>query len=50
MQRLTSLCSARPETRAFVIQTTFPTKVLDDDSQTIEAAGLKNAVIVQRWV
>ena len=25
-------------------------KELQDDSQTIEAAGLANAVVVQRWV
>jgi len=35
--------------RAFTIQTTFPNRVLDDDSLTIEKAGLANSVIVQRW-
>ncbi|EIN04200.1 SEP-domain-containing protein [Punctularia strigosozonata HHB-11173 SS5] len=43
--------ASRPEnnTRAYTIQTTFPAKVLEDDSQTIEAAGLVNSVVVQRW-
>ncbi|KZT64686.1 SEP-domain-containing protein [Daedalea quercina L-15889] len=44
--------ASRPEnlTREYTIQTTFPVKVLDDDSKTIEQAGLANAVVVQRWV
>lgn len=46
--------SARPEnlTRPYTIATTFPTRVLDpvqDDPKTIEEAGLKNSVVVQRW-
>lgn len=42
--------SARPgnATVPYVIQTPLPVKVLSDESQTIEAAGLKNAVVVQR--
>jgi len=32
----------------YVIQTPLPVKLLSDESQTIEAAGLKNAVVVQR--
>lgn len=42
---------SRPEnlTRAYTIATTFPNRVLEDDMQTIEAAGLKNSVVVQRW-
>jgi hypothetical protein len=45
-------CSSRPEnnTRAYTIGTMFPNHMLDDDSLTIEAAGLTNSVIVQRWV
>ncbi|RPD73670.1 SEP-domain-containing protein, partial [Lentinus tigrinus ALCF2SS1-7] len=35
--------------RPYVIMTTFPNRTLEDDSQTIEAAGLTNSVIVQRW-
>ncbi|RDX50668.1 SEP-domain-containing protein [Lentinus brumalis] len=35
--------------RPYVIMTTFPNRTLEDDSQTIEAAGLANSVIVQRW-
>ncbi|CED82177.1 Protein tyrosine phosphatase SHP1/Cofactor for p97 ATPase-mediated vesicle membrane fusion [Phaffia rhodozyma] len=42
--------SSRPAQRQYVLQTTFPNKDLTDDTQTIEQAGLKNAVIVQRWV
>ncbi|KAI1788231.1 hypothetical protein LXA43DRAFT_1026165 [Ganoderma leucocontextum] len=43
--------ASRPENnaRAYVIMTTFPNKDLQDDSLTIEAAGLANAVVVQRW-
>ncbi len=42
---------SRPEnvTRAYTIGTTFPNRTLDDDSATIESAGLANSVIVQRW-
>jgi len=36
--------------RAFILQTTFPPKELADPEQTIEGAGLKNAVVVQRLV
>ncbi len=32
----------------FTINTTFPNRVLEDNSVTIEAAGLKNSVLVQR--
>lgn len=36
--------------RAWGLVTSFPTKPLDDKkSQTIAEAGLKNAVIIQRW-
>jgi UBX domain-containing protein 1 len=35
--------------RAFILQTTFPNKELSNQSETIGAAGLKNAVIVQRF-
>ncbi|KAF8258598.1 ubiquitin-related domain-containing protein [Lactarius quietus] len=43
--------ASRPEnnTRPYTIGTTFPNRTLDDDSLTIEAAGLVNSVIVQRW-
>jgi UBX domain-containing protein 1 len=36
--------------QAYTIGTTFPNRTLDDDSITIEKAGLKNCVIVQRLV
>lgn len=44
--------SARPENlaRPYTIGTTFPNRILDDDSKTIKDAGLVNSVIVQRWV
>ncbi|KAI0260609.1 hypothetical protein BC834DRAFT_899973 [Gloeopeniophorella convolvens] len=44
--------ASRPEnnTRAYTIGTTFPNRILEDDTVTIEAAGLLNSVIVQRWV
>jgi UBX domain-containing protein 1 len=44
--------ASRPEnlTRPYTIGTTFPNRTLEDDSQTIEAAGLVNSVIVQRWL
>jgi len=44
------LNAARPgnATVPYVIQTPLPVKILSDESQTIEAAGLKNAVVVQR--
>ncbi|PIL32473.1 hypothetical protein GSI_05176 [Ganoderma sinense ZZ0214-1] len=43
--------ASRPENnaRAYVIMTTFPNRELQDDKLTIEAAGLANAVVVQRW-
>ena len=41
---------ARPDDRAFDLATTFPRQLLDDDSKTIEAAGLKGAVVVQSWL
>ncbi|KAI6024260.1 hypothetical protein EDC04DRAFT_3117190 [Pisolithus marmoratus] len=44
--------AARPEnlSRPYTIATTFPNRVLDDNSQTIKDAGLSNSVVVQRWV
>ncbi|KZT30153.1 SEP-domain-containing protein [Neolentinus lepideus HHB14362 ss-1] len=44
--------ASRPENNArpYTIGTTFPNRVLEDDSQTIEQAGLVNSVVVQRWV
>ncbi|KII90362.1 hypothetical protein PLICRDRAFT_52103 [Plicaturopsis crispa FD-325 SS-3] len=44
--------ASRPEnlTRPYTIGTTFPNRTLEDDSATIESAGLVNSVIVQRWV
>ncbi|KAF8465435.1 SEP-domain-containing protein, partial [Russula ochroleuca] len=44
--------ASRPENnvRPYTIGTTFPNRTLEDDSLTIEAAGLQNSVIVQRWV
>jgi len=44
--------AARPEnlTRPYTIGTTFPNRILDDNSASIEGAGLVNSVVVQRWV
>ncbi|KXN82359.1 UBX domain-containing protein 1 [Leucoagaricus sp. SymC.cos] len=44
--------ASRPEnlSRPYTIGTTFPNRVLEDDSATIESAGLVNSVIVQRWI
>ncbi|KAF8174551.1 hypothetical protein BJ912DRAFT_989807 [Pholiota molesta] len=44
--------ASRPEnlSRAYTIGTTFPNRTLDDDSATIQGAGLVNSVVVQRWV
>ncbi|KZO94590.1 SEP-domain-containing protein [Calocera viscosa TUFC12733] len=44
--------ASRPENaaRAYNIQTTFPSRVLDNESQTVKDAGLLNSVVVQRWV
>ncbi|WWD20976.1 hypothetical protein CI109_105456 [Kwoniella shandongensis] len=41
--------AARPSSRAFVLQTTFPSRELSDLSETIEGAKLQNAVVVQRF-
>ncbi|KAI0764262.1 hypothetical protein BD413DRAFT_615967 [Trametes elegans] len=43
---------SRPENHArpYVIMTTFPNRTLEDETQTIEAAGLANSVVVQRWL
>ncbi|KAF5347729.1 hypothetical protein D9756_010227 [Leucocoprinus leucothites] len=43
--------ASRPEnvSRPYTIGTTFPNRILDDDTATIESAGLVNSVVVQRW-
>ncbi|KAJ3566502.1 hypothetical protein NP233_g6969 [Leucocoprinus birnbaumii] len=43
--------ASRPENvaRPYTIGTTFPNRVLEDDTATIESAGLVNSVVVQRW-
>ncbi|ORZ35936.1 ubiquitin-related domain-containing protein [Catenaria anguillulae PL171] len=35
--------------RSFTLSTTFPMKVLTEDAQTLEQAGLLNSVVVQKW-
>ncbi|KAF5344773.1 hypothetical protein D9757_013427 [Collybiopsis confluens] len=49
--RLADGTSSRPENlvRPYSIQTTFPNRTLDNNSATIEEAGLKNSVVVQKW-
>lgn len=44
--------ASRPEnaSRAYTVNMTFPNRVLDDEKQSIEKAGLANSVVVQRWV
>ncbi|KIK93261.1 hypothetical protein PAXRUDRAFT_829151 [Paxillus rubicundulus Ve08.2h10] len=44
--------ASRPEnmTTAYTIGTGFPNRTLDNDTQSIEDAGLRNSLIVQRWV
>ncbi|PPQ70341.1 hypothetical protein CVT24_013002 [Panaeolus cyanescens] len=44
--------ASRPENRVrqYTIGTTFPNRTLDDDTATIQGAGLVNTVVVQRWV
>ncbi|KAN0078316.1 hypothetical protein V8E55_010373 [Tylopilus felleus] len=44
--------ASRPEnlTRVYTIGTTFPNRTLEDNSQTIQSAGVANSVVVQRWV
>ena len=41
---------AENQGRPYTIGTTFPNRTLDDDTATIQGAGLVNSVIVQRWV
>lgn len=38
----------KPQNRAFDLMTTFPQKVITDESQTIQQLGLANSVIVQK--
>ena len=42
--------ASRPDSagRAYRLATAFPPQQLDDDSVTIEAAGLANSVIIQK--
>lgn len=44
------ICIARPEYAAvpFTLQTTFPNKVIDNETATIQDSGLANAAVVQR--
>jgi len=35
--------------RSFVLMTTFPNRVIEDETQTLEAAKLCNAAVVQKW-
>ncbi|KAK9812267.1 hypothetical protein WJX73_008879 [Symbiochloris irregularis] len=42
------LASQPEKSQSFRLATAFPAAALDDDSQTIQAAGLANAVVVQK--
>lgn len=35
--------------RPYVLQTSFPPKPVSDENQTLQEAGLANAVIIQKW-
>ncbi|WWC73286.1 uncharacterized protein I206_107252 [Kwoniella pini CBS 10737] len=41
--------ASRLDARSFILQTTFPSRELSDFNETIEAAKLQNAVVVQRF-
>ncbi|KAL0094693.1 hypothetical protein F4703DRAFT_1820128 [Phycomyces blakesleeanus] len=41
--------ASHPDQRPYVLQTTFPVKVLENSNQTIKDAGLLNSVVVQRY-
>ncbi|WVQ81616.1 hypothetical protein IAT38_003740 [Cryptococcus sp. DSM 104549] len=43
------VAASRADPRPFVLQTTFPSRELSDPSETVEAAKLQNAVVVQRF-
>lgn len=51
MPIISDVARSHPENmaRVYTIGTTFPNRTLEDNTQTIEAAGLANSVIVQRW-
>lgn len=41
---------ARPtQDREFVLQTIFPTRILDRGPKTVEQEGLKSGTVVMRW-
>ncbi|KAI5780788.1 hypothetical protein EDC01DRAFT_753000 [Geopyxis carbonaria] len=42
--------SVASQSRAYVLQTTFPNRELKDLGQTLKEAGLINAVVVQKWL
>lgn len=48
VRRFIALSKPEFATTSYKLMTTFPNKVLDDDSQTLSDANLLNAVIVQR--
>jgi UBX domain-containing protein 1 len=41
--------SVSSRSRAYVLQTAFPTTELKDHAQTLKEAGLINSVVIQRW-
>lgn len=47
---LSSPCSAQPSSgRSYVLMTAFPKKVLADESETLEQAGLLKGVVLQKY-
>jgi len=50
IRRHIALSNPTLATRPYVLQTTFPSRDLTDDNQTIKEAGVLGAVVVQRYV
>ncbi|KAI0340463.1 SEP-domain-containing protein [Trametopsis cervina] len=50
LRRYINASSPENGSRPYTLQTTFPTKVLDDDSKTVQEVGIGGAVVLQRWV
>ncbi|KAJ1496669.1 hypothetical protein HMI55_005901 [Coelomomyces lativittatus] len=41
---------SRPDSRRFILQTTFPVKTLDDDNSNLKDSGLLNCTLVQKYI
>lgn len=49
LRRFINASSPENTSRAYMLQTTFPTKLLDDDSKTVQEAGIGGVVVLQKW-